>query len=329
MQNQILNLDQSLRFDDIFNELLKLLFENQELSNNDLIDKTLFVFPISSLNSLLMQDIKILQNIPQAIEIPSQLKTVFLFGQGNIDTIVLEDISKNLKSQSNKNEVHSFFEAFGEKDSTSVESFYKKELVNILKTENNPIIEKIKLGLNPESSTQSESLTFTIVNNLEKQSFNLKSTNTMEKAINQRDFLTEMNPNNFQFQSHDISNTQQKIELPFSQIKEVSDIVFKAISSSQKTIIIQLEPPELGKILIKLSMDNSGVKADMKVDYPHVKEILMNLIPEIRNNLQSLGIKVSDFLLDLTKEPRSYSDSYSGQGQRKYKGNQKFFEYFV
>lgn len=329
MQNQISNLNQSPAFDNIFNELLKLLFENQELSNDGLIDKSLFVFPISSLHSLLMQDTNILQNIPQSMEIPSQLKTVLLSGQANIDNIVFENILKNLKSQSNKSEVQGFSETFIEKDSINTENFYKKEVINILRTENNQIIEKIKLGLTPESSTQSESITFNIFNSSEKQSFNSKSINTIEKAINQKDFLTEMNPNSFQIQTHDINNTQQKIELPFSQIKEVSDIVFKAISSSHKTIIIRLEPPELGKILIKLSMDNSGVRADMKVDYPHVKEILTNLIPEIKNNLQSSGIKVSDFLLDLTKDPRSYSDYFSGQGQRKYKGNQKFFEYFV
>jgi len=71
-------------------------------------------------------------------------------------------------------------------------------------------------------------------------------------------------------------------------------------------------------------MDSSGIKADMKVDYPHIKEMITGLIPEIKSNLESRGVKVSDFLLDLTKDHRGYGDSYNGQSQQKYKGNQKF-----
>ncbi|HQA04466.1 MAG TPA: flagellar hook-length control protein FliK, partial [Thermodesulfovibrio thiophilus] len=148
---------------------------------------------------------------------------------------------------------------------------------------------------------------------------------TDEKNFN--DTLSQLNI------MHNISNTApknpQKIELPVSNIQNLSDIVFKSVSTSQKSITIQLEPPELGKILIRISMDSSGIKADMKVDYPHIKEMITGLIPEIKSNLESRGVKVSDFLLDLTKDHPGYGDSYNGQGQQKYKGNQKFFEYFA
>lgn len=150
-----------------------------------------------------------------------------------------------------------------------------------------------------------------------------------ENPLNFEDSISKLNTIHTVHNFSNISEeTTQKIELPFSNLQQVSDIVFKAVSTSKKLLTVQLEPPELGRILIRIFQDSSGIKADMKVDYPHVKDALTSLIPEIKNNLETKGIKVSDFLLDLL-DRRGYSNSYNQEGQRRNKGNQKFFEYFV
>lgn len=171
------------------------------------------------------------------------------------------------------------------------------------------------LSLSSEKSPKSEEIT---INNLHTK---------IEQKLKNENLSLQVTLNSGEPCQH--NNIQQKFEIPLIRLHEIPDIIFKALSTSQKTLIVQLEPPELGKILIKLTMDSSGIKADMRVDYPHVKEMLTNLIPEIKSNLQSSGVKISDFLLDLTRDQKDYSDSYYGQGQKKYKENQKFYEYFA
>jgi flagellar hook-length control protein FliK len=151
---------------------------------------------------------------------------------------------------------------------------------------------------------------------------------TAEKTRDDRISLPKTNvfPDSINNHTHKIPD---KIELPVTRLNEVSDIMLKTIASSRKTITVQLEPPELGTILLRLSMESEGIKAHMRVDSPNVKEMLAGLIPEIKSNLEATGVKINDFILDLKKDNQAYSDSYNGQGQKKYNGNQKFFEYFA
>jgi len=339
IKNQVTSTNQSTGSDDIFNELLKLLFENKDISTNSSTDNNFFIFPFASFQNFLLQDIKNFQEISQSVEFSPALKTTLfnLLKEGQIDIKDLNNFLQNLKSNNDKYDIQSFFESLDTKTFLNTETPQIKELVNILnsqQTKNDQATELFKLNIQPDNSNQNKSLLLNIVNESYSENQDIKSkffnTDKVEKILNNDKLSSQLNIfNNVQSKNSEINDVQQKVELPFTQLKEVSDIVFKALSSSQKTIIVQLEPPELGKILIKLSMDNAGVRADMKVDYPHVKEALTGLIPEIKSNLQSSGVKVSDFLLDLTKEHRGYSDSYNGQGQKRYRGNEKFIEYFA
>lgn len=337
IKNQATSTNQSTGFDEIFNEFLKLLFENKDISTDGSTNNNSFIFPFVSLQNFLLQDIKNFQEISQTIEFSPALKAVFsnLLKEKQIDIKELSNLFQNLKTQNNKYDIQNFFENFDPKNFLNTEN--SKEIVNILnsqQTKNDQATELFKLNINPDNSNQNKSLFLNIVNESYSENQDIKSkffnTDKVEKILNNDKLSSQLNIfNNVQSRNNEINDIQQKIDLPFTQLKEVSNIVFKALSSSQKTIIVQLEPPELGKILIKLSMDNAGVRADMKVDYPQVKEALTGLIPEIKSNLQSSGVKVSDFLLDLTKEHRGYSDSYNGQGQKRYRGNEKFIEYFA
>lgn len=341
VKNQTIITDQTTGFDNIFNELLNLLIGNKDISTNVANDNNFFVLPFGVFQSFLLQGINNLQENSQSVEISPPLKTVFsLIKESQIDIGELSNLlQQNLKLH-NKNEIQSVLEGFNEKSVLNTENSQTVELINTLsfqETMDKQIPELFKLNSQFDStdkSDQRKSLSLKSVNEsyLEHNEIKPKFFNTeiSEKTLNNEKLSSQLlNTNNVQLKTVDSSAVQQKIELPFIQLKEISNIVFKALSSSQKTLVVQLEPPELGKILIKLSMDNVGVRADIKVDYHHVKEALTGLIPEIKSNLNSSGVKVSDFLIDLTKEHKGYSDSYSGQGQRRYRGNEKFIEYFV
>ncbi|MGB9822640.1 MULTISPECIES: flagellar hook-length control protein FliK [Thermodesulfovibrio] len=342
IKNQAVAKSKSTGFDEIFNELLQLFFENKDLSTKASINNNPFIFPFASFHNFLLQDIKNFQELFQSLEFSSELKAyVRLLQSGQIEIKELNSLLQNLKSQNNNSEIQSLLENFDNKILLNKENqhIYSPKLSNTVQNYSDKDNSEQFL-FNPTSSCQGklhEETPSTFLLNAVKTYSGSDSDNSefpnayiMKKTLNNKELSSQLNIfHNIQDRTNEIKNFEQKIELPFTRISEVSDIVFKAVSSSQKTVVVQLEPPELGKILIKLSMDNAGLRADMKVDYPHVKEALTALIPEIKSNLQSSGIKVSDFLLDLMKDYRGYSDSYNGQGQRKYRGNQKFFEYFV
>ncbi|MEN2985190.1 MAG: flagellar hook-length control protein FliK [Thermodesulfovibrionaceae bacterium] len=140
------------------------------------------------------------------------------------------------------------------------------------------------------------------------------------------DFMNEYLVTPTTIKGNQVQKSDIKPDTVAHKINEISDIIAKAVFNSKNTVTLQLQPPELGRILIKLTLNNSGIKADVKVENPQIREVLAGLIPEIRNNLQSSGIKVSDFLLEIMKDHTEYPESYSNQGQKRYK-NQKFFEY--
>ncbi|MCS7214875.1 MAG: flagellar hook-length control protein FliK [Thermodesulfovibrio sp.] len=320
-------LGQAAEKESFFNELQRLMLKNAESSQDILFDNSIFNLPLGYQNIFLIQNIK--DYFSSSEELSSALKS--LLEMGKIDIKELNSLLNNLNMDS-KNLGKALFEKLLSGDNSQV-----KDVIDIIKskeTQEGQGLEVFKLKIDTESSKQNQLLFIDSVNeNLsEAQKINPNSMEIKNSIIKKENLLSQqISLFKFEqsFSNDNIKGNEHIVELPFTQLKEVSDIVFKALSSSQKTIVVQLEPPDLGKILIKLSMDNTGVRADLKVDYPHVKEILSGLIPEIKNSLQSSGIKVSDFLLDLARDHRGYSDSYYGQGQRKYKGNQKFFEYFV
>ncbi|WP_181405966.1 flagellar hook-length control protein FliK [Thermodesulfovibrio sp. Kuro-1] len=342
IKNQMAVTSKSTGFDDLFNELLKLLFENKDISTASSANSNPFILPFVSFQNFLFQDITNFQELFQPSEFSSELKaSLSLLQSGQIDIKELSSLLQNLNPQNTRNEIQSLIESLDAKILLNKETLQSNssKLSEIVQNCSNKVNSEQFL-FNSESFSSSHgklsagspsTLLLNIVKTYSESSGNnseFPNTELIKKTLNNEEVSSQLNIfHNIQGKTRE--DVQQKIELPFTRLSQVSDIIVKALSSSQKTIIVQLEPPELGKILIKLSMDNAGLRADMKVDYPHVKEALTGLIPEIKSNLQASGLKVSDFLLDLMKDNRGYSDSYNGQGQRKYRGNQKFFEYFV
>lgn len=316
---------QSIDSNDLFDKILNLLFENKE----NLKDNTTSLLPILPLQNLILQDLQKIQELFSSSNISSEAKSLLLKWQ-----TINEDLSKiikNLQNIDNKGFLNLLQKSDENNENKSADINLLREFVNNLKVkENEPnqitgVFENSIKNLNLKENISSDLNLFKDLNNKseknisfnkENQRFNMES--LMDSEVQFSSIITKEVTTN---------NNSQKIELPFTRLQEISNIIFKAVSNSSKTLIVHLEPPELGKILIKLSMDSAGIKADMKVDYPYVKEALTALIPEIKSNLQSSGVKVSDFLLDLMKDYRGYSDN--NQGQRRNKNNQKFFEYFA
>lgn len=315
-------------FDLLFNELLKMFTENKDLVS----EQNLVVFPASFislpqiLQNFLMQPDGNVELNPEFVKIlqkfqinPAQIK---LFEK-------IQDSFKNTAYMADEKLIESALGDFKSKDNQFKIAFdiiqNSKDIQTTDDTKQNEIT---KLYLELSKSMQVDEKTMQTENN-GKIKLDFENLHARAKILDNDSLSSNTNLVSNVSTVEQNQTIPNKIELPVTKLSELSDVIFKTLSSSNKTLTIQLEPPELGRILIKLSLDSAGIKADMKVDYPHVKEMLTGLIPEIKSNLQSSGIKVSDFLLDLARDPRGYGDSYNGQGQRKYKGNQKFYDYFV
>ena len=340
--NNFSSSNQNSEFDVLLNELFKLLLENKDFST----DSNLIVLPFSIppnfvQNTDLMQNIKFLSEITgqnDGSNVKAEVLKLFQSGQINSsEQINSEDLtrlfSKIQSFQGSEDKVKAFFNNFVNKNNNNADFLSsiskvenKEEPVQNQEVNINDIFKKVMLQT--KELPQSESIQKNNVVNFIKEEIKNFAKQPL-KNIDENFDKSSLQANLASNHSNNIQQTPDKIELPVTHLKDISDILFKAVSASQKSITVQLEPPELGRILIKLSMDSSGIKADMKVDYPHIKEMITGLIPEIKSSLQSSGVKVSDFLLDLMRDSQGYSDSYNGQGQKRYKGNQKFFEYFA
>jgi len=317
--------------DNFFDKFLNLLLENKENQN----ESTSFLLPILSFQNLILQDLQKMQELLKSLNISSDTKSSLIKWQINSEE--LSNIIKNLQNIDNKGLLN-LLKTLNESNENQLDVKLLREPANDLKAENNEsqqtnvLLENIKKVANSKENSHSD---LNLFKELSLDNLNNKPEKNILSHRDSLKFKIESSVNSeVQFSSitnNEVttSNNLQKIELPFTRLLEISNIIFKALSNSSKTLIVHLEPPELGKILIKLSMDSAGIKADMKVDYPYVKEALTALIPEIKSNLQSSGVKISDFLLDLMRDYRGYSDSYNNQGQRKNKNTQKFFEYFA
>ncbi len=324
---------QNTSFNNLFNELLKILFENKDLS----LDNNLMILPIQFLPFLPYGSNE--QNLTHIMELLKQ------------DVSSMDSFLELIQPNGNSSEISELIDKISENIGKNFvfENTNNEDLIVKLKTpinnNNNSVIDKTISQLTDEKTLNSQ-LEIGLTKEIAEKSLLDSKTLGVEKVLSfaNEELITSIS-NNSERKTQQVEqnstqlnisniittngNNEAKIELPITRLHTISDVIFKAISSSQKTLTVQLEPPELGRILIKLFLDNGAIKADMKVDYPHVKDMIAGLIPEIRSNLQQSGVKVSDFLLDLTRDQKGYSDSYNNQGQKRYKGNQKFFEYFA
>ncbi len=77
-----------------------------------------------------------------------------------------------------------------------------------------------------------------------------------------------------------------------NQIVENAQIIVKG---DKKEIKIHLDPPSLGSIHMKVTMDSHSMKATMIADTPYVKEVIESNLNELKRSLADSGIKVEQF----------------------------------
>lgn len=193
-----------------------------------------------------------------------------------------------------------------------------------------------KINLTPASdkNINSSVLLDDIIEELNLQDVEFTETNTQTINKNQQ---VGVNDGSRQQSTPVKNDAPVKETLYVSKIQDIDTKILKAIHGDSKTLTVRLEPPELGSVHIRLVLSEGGLRADLKVDNPAVKDMMNLALPQIRNTLENSGIKVSEFFVDIREE--FYSDGkkqehdkdndQKSKGERQKDKDSKPFEYYI
>ncbi len=122
--------------------------------------------------------------------------------------------------------------------------------------------------------------------------------------------------------------------IPVSRLGELSEPIMKTLASGDSNLTIKLSPPDMGTIQIKLKMENGILTADIKVDSTAVKDMFTTVMPQIKQSIESSGIKTGNFFTDLKedsfKDGRRQQDDTNQRQQRQQKEQKTgFFDFFA
>ncbi len=96
-----------------------------------------------------------------------------------------------------------------------------------------------------------------------------------------------------------------------------------SLSADNREIVIQLNPPELGKVEIKFTEDSTGLTGVLSVDKPHTRYEIQQSLPEIIQNLKDGGVDIKKIEVVLTnqQEQQNMKDN-SSAGQNNWSWQQ-------
>lgn len=115
---------------------------------------------------------------------------------------------------------------------------------------------------------------------------------------------------------------QKSIEIksnPLNLPKKITEYInmMKAYNDAKPhSVVIQLDPPNLGKIKLKVSMRDDKVIAEMNVANFVTKEIIEAQMPEIKRNLTQYDIQVSGFNVTLDNGNSKFSSQNPDSSQQ-------------
>ncbi len=117
---------------------------------------------------------------------------------------------------------------------------------------------------------------------------------------------------------HEQSPIQETV--PVTKLTSLDAVISKAVDSGQKYLVIRIDPPDLGSMHIRLSLDNGVLKADVRVDSSSIKDTFNLALPQIKMSLENAGIKVSDFHVDVRDDQYRNGQERNNQGQQQKQG---------
>ena len=106
--------------------------------------------------------------------------------------------------------------------------------------------------------------------------------------------------------------------------EQIQESIHSSFHSGSRQIVIRLNPPELGKVVMKFAEQGGDITGLLQVDKPQTRDQLQQMLPEMIQNLQNSGIGIKRLEVVLTNQQDQYAlkDQSSTAGQNGWSGHQ-------
>ena len=106
-------------------------------------------------------------------------------------------------------------------------------------------------------------------------------------------------------------------------IDRLSKLMVNNSDKAMKSVTMELSPPELGKLTIEVSVKDGQANAAIKVETDGAKQMLLNNIEQLKRNLESHGLKLENFEVELNKQNDQNRDQQNAFAQAQQEENKK------
>ena len=131
-----------------------------------------------------------------------------------------------------------------------------------------------------------------------------------QKIVNEPVFMVQKIENGTVQKDVDIKS--KILELPEKVVEYIKTI--KSYNDLKPhSVVIHLDPPNLGKIRLKVMMNNNNIRAEMNIANSITKEMIEAQLPEIRKGLMQHNIQLSEFNVMLDNNNPRHNQSLSQQ----------------
>jgi flagellar hook-length control protein FliK len=153
---------------------------------------------------------------------------------------------------------------------------------------------------------------------------------TSSGSTNFANGLAADNPQNLSV--HQPSASQQSANTTGNTWQNVGEQLFTQIQNSvqqnQQQITIRLNPPELGRVVIKFTEQNNQITGLLEVSRPQTRYEIEQALPELLKNLADSGIQIKNFDVLVKDQPQNdfYRDAFAQTGYGDRSSQQNFAE---
>lgn len=131
--------------------------------------------------------------------------------------------------------------------------------------------------------------------------------------------------NDFQAEVKKAANPSRLLE-QYQELRErvtssVENSIKMLMATNENKVNLQLQPPELGKVEVELTVKDNHVNAKINTENIAVKEVILNNLDQLKSNLEEQGIHISRLDVEVGGFKNHFDREFTGDSAGNGKGN--------